>query len=214
MKIQHNMQAMNGVRVFGTVVSNQSKMSSKLSTMKLFDGSLKSTSASSSTSNTSGLDSFSATEVYEIYLDENEFAAQMTPSDGNGVSSSYTKLAELLDKEIVPQAVNAIMNTYNHAFGYLKDSSTGIGLSIINNPSSSSLASVAVSGINGRYNSSGQLTCDLKFSLTVNAARLAFNGDGTLTDKSRENLEGTILHEMVHGFMYESLTVGMLSGGD
>lgn len=133
-----------------------------------------------------------------------------TPS-GTSESGSYPALADVLDKEIVPQAVIAILNTYKDAFGYLKDCSTGIGLVIQNNSSSSALASVTFGTANGRYED-GKVTYDLKYKLTVNVAYLGLNSDGTLKESGRQELEGTIAHEMTHAFMDETLTKGMFSG--
>lgn len=138
-----------------------------------------------------------------------EFATMQRPSEETSGVGTYTVLADTLDKSIVPQAVNALINTYPNAFGYLSSCSTGIGLKIEGN-SSSVLASVTVGTSNGRVEN-GQVTYDLRFSLSVNPDYLDFNPDGTLTADSRTEFEGTILHEMTHALMDEAMTYGMMS---
>lgn len=139
----------------------------------------------------------------------NAFDAIQTP-DGGSTVGSYTQLADVLDKEIVPQAVEAILNTFPNAFGYLKECSTGVGLKLVNNSSSSSLASFTTGSANGR-NENGKVTYDLKYSLTVNVAYLDFT-DGNLTDNCREEIEHFVLHEMMRAFCAEALTTGILGG--
>lgn len=150
-------------------------------------------------------------EVYQLYGANKEFTATQSASGGSSVGS-YSQIANVLDKEIVPHAVNALLHTYSDAFGYLSDSSTGIGLKIENNPSSQALASVSLSlstGYGG-VNPDGTFKYDLAFQLTVNVAYLDMASGGNLTDDSRRELETTVLHEMVHGIMDEALTNGML----
>lgn len=106
--------------------------------------------------------------------------------------------------------MNTLLNVYSDAFGYLKDSSTGIGLVIENSPSSSALASVTLIPGAGTVGANGTLRLPLGFKLTVNAAYLNTEADGELREDSRRALEGTILHEMVHAIMDEATTAGML----
>lgn len=177
----------------------------EFNTRKIFDGSLQATDSP-----------YTAAErgVYFLYGSDEEFAATQSPAGGSGVGG-YTALSNVLDKEIVPQAVNALLNTYSEAFGYLKDSSTGIGLIIVNDSSSSALASVSLTPqFSGEFSSDGEPKYNLGFQLKVNASYLGLES-GNLTGDNRRALETTVLHEMVHGIMDEALTNGMLgiSGG-
>ena len=180
-------------------VSDSTKFNDRL----LFDGSMQAESP------LERISPYRTFEYVEISIDDimDEFTATKTP-EGSSSIGSYTKLADTLDKEIVPQAVNRILSAYPTAFGYLTGSSTGIGLSIINDPGSSAMASVAA-GTRNAYSIGGKVEGDLAFKLTVNARYLDLDSEGTLTDASRQNLEGTILHEMIHAFMDEATTNGM-----
>jgi len=139
-----------------------------------------------------------------IYNIENDYDTIQTEGPANNLGS-YQKLGQVLKEEIVPQAVKRILDVYSDGFGYLKDCKVGIGLKIINNSDSSALASVSA-GLSGN----SQKGYTKQYCLTVNTAYLQFNSDGSLKDGSRSELEGTILHEMIHGFMYESNTNGMM----
>ena len=84
-----------------------------------------------------------------------------------------------------------------------------IGLNLYSNSNSSTLASVAL-GLSGK-SVNGVMEFQLDYKLSVNMAYLSFESDGTtLTESCRSELEATILHEMVHALMDESLTCGML----
>lgn len=180
---------------------------SEFNTRKIFDGSLQ----GSSSGGVSPYLKIDGTNI-RIFHMVNEFVAAQTPS-GSSQIGDYTALADVLDREIVPQAVKALLHTYPGAFGYLNDCSIGIGLAIENNANSSALASVTFGTANGRYED-GKVTYDLKYKLTVNVAYLSLNDDGTLTGSSRQDLEGTIIHEMTHALMDETLTKGMFSGSN
>ena len=123
-------------------------------------------------------------------------------ADGNN-------LKKILKEQIVPQAVTGLLNSFGDTFGYLKDSSIGIGLSLVNQPTSSTLASVTM-GIS--YYPTTPITVNsLTYKLEVNVASLMdANGQINLTDSVRNNLEVTIIHEMMHGLMDEVLTNGMI----
>lgn len=130
-------------------------------------------------------------------------ASEVNPAD-------VADLKRVLKEEIVPRAVEAILNAFPDTYEYLADSAIGIGLELENNPGSSTLASVALwpkTTADGRAR--------LGYNLTVNVATL-LNGTNinltsdpaNLTDK-RDGLEVTIVHEMMHAFMDEALTNGM-----
>ncbi|MCM1440560.1 MAG: hypothetical protein NC131_15390 [Roseburia sp.] len=114
--------------------------------------------------------------------------------------------------EIVPQAVNALIDTFNDTFGYLSGSSIGIGLKLYNNASSSTLASVGIGY--SYYSDKTMVSNTLTYSLNVNMAHLNMDASGNLTADSRRALETTIVHEMMHAMMDESLTSGMVGVSD
>ncbi len=128
-----------------------------------------------------------------------------TATQGAGygtVAKNYTgtdnDIADALKGSIVPQAVQAILNKYT-AFSYLKGSSLGIGLELYSDANSSTLASVTLDPT--EVLSKGALS----YKLSVNTA------DVNLSDPaSRSKLEQTICHEMIHAFMDEATTAGML----
>ncbi|SES64738.1 flagellin N-terminal helical domain-containing protein [[Clostridium] polysaccharolyticum] len=175
----------------------------EFNTRKIFDGSLSGTT-------TSPYLKMDDTNLGFLEV-THDFAATQTAAGTKQVPEGYAVLANILDQEIVPQAVNTILSTFSSAFHYLKDSSTGIGLTIINDGSKNALASVSV-GTSSRLDSAtGEKEyLYLTYNLTVNAFYLQFKADGTLEDSVRSQLEGTIAHEMIHGFMDELLTKGMV----
>jgi len=112
--------------------------------------------------------------------------------------TTANNLIRVLQQSIVPQAVNSLLNTFKDTFGYLQGSEIGIGLHMYNDPKSSVLASV------GLQFGAGD---SLGFNLSVNMSTL---GNGQLNNgQTRDKLEVTIVHEMMHAFMDEVLTNGM-----
>lgn len=177
--------------------------------IKLLDGSLKAntTSNSSNSMTLAQLLSSKSKNLNIIYSDSDNFETTKA-GVGNATISGYTYLKNLLQKEIVPQAVTEILKCFSPAFNYLSSSSIGIGLELVNNPSSTTLAAVSA----GCYSSGGNNVVSnmLTYELSVNMASLRYDTNGQLTNDSRVALETTIVHEMVHGFMDEALTNGML----
>ncbi len=122
---------------------------------------------------------------------------------GDATISGYDSLKTTLETQIVPQAVQSIISTYDATFGYLNGASIGIGLRLYSDSNSGVLAYVRGS-VGGTLQNTTQ-----SYQLGVNMASLSFNSDGSLTDRSRQALEATISHEMIHAFMDETLTNGM-----
>lgn len=124
--------------------------------------------------------------------------------------TSYDMLRDVLQKEIVPQAVKALIDTYPQAYGYLANSDIGIGMYIYQS-NSSELASVT---LGSRVWSDGTATprAELTYKLSVNVNTLidASTGAVNLTPAVRNELEVTIIHEMMHAMMDEVHTNGML----
>ncbi len=119
--------------------------------------------------------------------------ADQTPALGSTTGGSQ-KLKDLLKTELVPNAVDAIIDTFSDTFGYLRGSEIGIGLSFKDDIGDSVLASVSAAVFMDR----------MSYSLTVNTAYY----DGS--EESRTALERTIAHEMMHALMSEALTSGTL----
>ncbi len=115
---------------------------------------------------------------------------------------------ELVDS-IIPHAVNSFLDTFtvfNDAAvnGRISDE---IGLKLYSD-SSTTLAYVAYQY---SYLSDGTILSDqLKLNLSVNTNTLSFDANGELTTDARIELETTIVHEMMHAFMDDTLTNGML----
>jgi len=137
-----------------------------------------------------------------------EVITTQTPSSYKTIDG-YDSIKNALKNQIVPQAVSAVMKTFSNTFKYLEGSSIGIGLSINNNPSSTTLASVRLQTI---WENNPELNVSLEFTLSVNVGSLVEDSspDG-LDDISREALESTIAHEMMHALMYEAMTCGMMN---
>ena len=166
----------------------------------IFEGYQKSNVGNSNSANNAGVYPLIYCSDSSVSLDELEARIVAEPYANNFTSESDIKLANTLKNSIVPQAVKSFMDNYS-AFSYLEDESIQMGLNLVNDNSSSALASVAC------VNSSGYQS----FMLTVNTAYLDFDAEGNLTDESRTNLEATISHEMMHAFMFETLPMGLCS---
>ena len=124
---------------------------------------------------------------------------------GNGSGD----LKYILETEIVPQAVNALLTTYPGTFDYLKDSSIGIGLKLYDD-NSTTLASVALQASAAVGGTSPTPSASLWYQLSVNVHTL-LDADGKYDpSKKRDELEVTIIHEMMHAMMDEVHTNGMI----
>ncbi len=119
------------------------------------------------------------------------------------------ELKEILKTQMVPQAVQAIADTFSNTFGYLNGSNIGIGLYLYDQPRDGVLASVGLK--QSYWTSYTPPKFELDYRLSVNKAYLDFvdKNTGELTADSRLELESTIAHEMMHGMMMEALTAGM-----
>lgn len=147
------------------------------------------------------LDGIDGTKI--IYTIEYDFATTQTPygdTTTDGLSGPDLTMANALvpkiRDEIVPQAVQSLLNAYSDTFSYLRDASIGIGLKMYNEPGSGVLAYASLS-----FGGSDTLG----FNLSVNMSYL----NNPMGNTDRDNLEVTIVHEMMHSMMYEALTNGM-----
>jgi len=134
---------------------------------------------------------------------------------GNVTGTQANKMNNVLMNEIVPQAVNAFLNTFS-AFKTASDNgqvSAGIGLELYNNASSTVLASVSISY--GYTQPSKQIVPDsIKLKLSVNTATLGLDAGGNMSAENRTALETTIVHEMMHAFMDDTLINGMVGANN
>lgn len=156
--------------------------------------------------------------IYYEDGDTSDFATTQTGGGGTtkslsdfGISYSDAAFKKMLEEEIVPQAVMGIMNTFSSTFGYLNGSSIGIGLNLYQD-NSNTLASVTLKAAysTGVVNGQPSVTdTDLTYTLSINLKTL-FDSSGNLVEESRNNLEVTVIHEMMHAMMDEALTTGML----
>lgn len=156
---------------------------------------------------------------FSILYEEGRYDVETTQTASGNPTGSVPAPADdaafksALKNEIVPRAVQGIMNAYSSTFGYLSGSSIGIGLELYSD-SSNTLASVT-QGIRAQgeadTESGGIISpiVDLTYTLSVNLNSLEFDSNGELTADSRNDLEVTIIHEMMHGMMFEALTTGM-----
>ena len=121
------------------------------------------------------------------------------------------KLSDTLKDSIVPQAVNKILGAYPVFASAFNEGmvSSNIGLKIYQE-STSTLAYVSCSY---SYNGANEIT-QISLNLSVNTRTLSFDGSGNLTEASRTALEGTVSHEMIHAFMDDTLTNGMLGAAN
>lgn len=133
---------------------------------------------------------------------------------GGGISSAQAgALNGVLESSIVPQAVNSILNTFQVFDNAQKAGqlSNEIGLTLYKD-SSSILAYVA---IQYKYNSNNMIVDNsIKLNLSVNVGTLKFDSSNNLTADSRTALETTIVHEMMHAFMDDLLTDGMVGANN
>ncbi|MDD7027062.1 MAG: flagellin [Lachnospiraceae bacterium] len=174
-------------------------------TLKLLDGSLSAQSSNASSGTTK-----TVTNPVPHFFTITAPASGIAPT--NSATNSTWK--DVLVNQIVPGAVSAIFSAFPvfaqvAAKGGL---SNEIGLDIYDNPNQGVLAFVSL-----QYSQSyGHVDKNsLALSLGVNEAYLGFDLSGNhLTAESRLQLEGTIIHEMMHAFMFDSVINGMLGVDD
>lgn len=132
------------------------------------------------------------------------FSTTQVPVGGD-TTVGRENLADSLQNQIVPQIVTSILDKYS-AFSYLNGSTIGIGLRLYKKDNNT-LAYVSA----GYQEKDDGVSKGMKeYQLGVNLNHLSFAADGSLTAQSREELEATIAHEMMHAFMAEATTNGML----
>lgn len=110
-----------------------------------------------------------------------------------------TSLKNVLKDAIVPNVVNLIVSKFPAISAVASGGlSEDIGLRIYCDDGSDELASVTMQGT----------TLQIELGLSVNTSTLVFSGND-LTESSRNALESTIAHEMMHAVMDNLMTGGM-----
>jgi flagellin-like hook-associated protein FlgL len=145
-----------------------------------------------------------------VYLQDDAVSTTQTGDTASTADAKFDSLKNTLKTEIVPNAVNALLSAYSAAYGDLAGSAIGIGLRLTDSTgigSSSTLASVTLGHMS--YQDGTVVPDVLTYKLTVNTDALNLDANNQLTEDSRNELEVTIVHEMMHGFMDEVLTNGM-----
>lgn len=143
------------------------------------------------------------------------FSFHTVSESGGTTALSLTGAAweDDLINQIVPGAVEKILSSFPvlgqvAAKGGL---SNEIGLRIYDNPKEKILAYVNLSYRDAVTFPVQQIDKgSIMLTLGVNKGYLDFESDGRLTEKKRLQLEGTILHEMTHAFMFDSVINGMV----
>lgn len=144
-------------------------------------------------------------ELGIIFSSTYEYTTIQEPLGGNTIGS-HEELAKNLENQIVPQIVSSIMANYP-AFSSLNGSTIGIGLRLYNQNSN---VHAYVSASYSEQGGDGTVKGYKEYQLGVNLNHIRYEADGSLTAASRQSLEATIAHEMIHGFMAETMTNGMI----
>ncbi|MBQ4283041.1 MAG: hypothetical protein IJB96_03835 [Lachnospira sp.] len=177
----------------------------EFNTMKLLNGNLAEGSSAASPIVYQGLTGIEGLQSITV----------ADPIVGEGVALNATQTANVNDvlvNSIVPQAVNSFLNTFSvfNSAATNGQISNQIGLKLYGD-SSTTLAYVS---IKYGYYGDGTIAPDLvQLNLSVNTNALAFDGD-SLTAESRTALETTIVHEMMHAFMDDTLINGMIGANN
>lgn len=143
-----------------------------------------------------------------IYTQDEVQASQTQVGNPTSTSPQYDQLKSYLQTQIVPNAVKEIIDAFSPAFDFLNNSSIGIGLKLAGSSaeglSQSTLAYVRLGHYS--YNDGSVVPNVLQYQLAVNVDTIYDQTTGALR---RDELEVTIVHEMMHAFMDEALTNGM-----
>ena len=180
--------------------------------LKLLDGSFSASTGNISSfsldeSNTVVETKIGGLESYKGVMVSNPVIDSSATSNIGATKAEYLQ-NELVDS-IIPQAVNAFLDTFtvfnDAAINGKVSNEIGLKLYCDN---STTLAYVACQY---SYLADGTLLSDqIKLNLSVNTNTLVFDTNGELSADSRTELETTIVHEMMHAFMDDTLTNGML----
>ena len=173
----------------------------EFNTMKLLDGTFANQTNSAGGGGTTTTNPFITIINNAVNANPAPQQSALDPTDGR----DYSKFKDLLDKQIVPQAVQSVLDTFKETFGYLAGSNIGIGLQI-NDRGNNVLASMSMTFMKDTQYIPD---VDLGYTLTINVSSLKFDDEMNLKPESRSYFETTVVHEIMHAFMFESLTAGM-----
>ncbi len=185
---------------------NRISDTTEFNTLKLLDGSIQGSGSNSAPFINSKMSA--GPGVVHSGMKNVNGAIQKDPiidASAQGVCSA-TELANVQTslESMVPQATGAIINALPAFNDPAVSDTIGVKLYADN---SSTLAYVACSYF---YDASGKIS-GLSLNLSVNVASLQFDqATQQLTSDSKRALETTIAHEMIHAFMDDVLTNGML----
>lgn len=179
---------------------------------KLLDGSFAAVSSNNATQTGTDVAIHTARQGQ---LEQFQPSVIVNPVIGSGVSLTNTQtsnLSNVLMNSIVPQAVNSFLNTFSSFRTAANNGqvSDEIGLMLYGD-ASTTLAYVAIQY--GYYGDGTIVDSSIQLNLSVNVNSLTFTGDN-LTGESRTALETTIVHELMHAFMDDTLTNGMIGAID
>lgn len=173
-------------------------------TLKLLDGSLSSHAIPISSGSTKKI-----TTPSLHFCTDHAGAAGVTSSTG----LTGAAWEDALINQIVPGAVEKIFSAFP-VFGGIAAKggiSMEIGLDIFDDSNTATLAFVSLQYADAVTFPVEQVNKNsLKLSLGVNTAYLGFDTADNLVPNSRLQLEGTIVHEMMHAFMFDTCINGML----
>lgn len=189
--------------------------STKFNEIYLLNGSIGKKTVATVTSNNymTMQDAMALDGLKLIYTEvKHDVVTTQTGTGATGLSgTAYDGLVTQLKEAIVPQAITALLSTFPQTFNYLSGSSIGIGLELYED-NSSTLASVTI-GASAQSNGTSFTANYLAYKLSVNVRTLKdAQGNIDLT-ANRDDLEVTIIHEMMHAMMDEVLTNGMIGYG-
>lgn len=145
---------------------------------------------------------------------EEKLVTEKTFYANDETMGGYDYLKDTLKNQILPQTIKAVLEDFPQTFSYLDQADIGIGLLLfdgeLTTKYSGTLAYVAVDPI---WNISEEtVQFELGYGLGVNYTLASFEDSvtGELTAEGRAQMEGIIVHEMMHAMMFEALSAGML----
>ena len=113
-------------------------------------------------------------------------------------------LMKVLRDEIVPQATHALLHRFPQTFGHLRNQVIGLNL-VLNTTGNSEKALFKMGYKYG--NEEPYKSMNVKYDLIIDYSPFEWKAN-KLTDLWRRDLETTVTHEMMHAFMFETLTCG------
>ncbi len=116
----------------------------------------------------------------------------------SGFEDKVVYLLRELRDTIVPQAVSSLVRRFPKTFGYMVNQEIGMGISLSNDEDNP-----AVATLEARLPNDGAA----QYGLRVGYVSFDWESN-SLVANSRKELEGYVVHEMMHGLMFEALTCG------